>query len=125
MAPRYTANAHSALYVTRGSARIQVVGTHGKSVFDEQVNEGQLLVVPQNFVAIKRASEQGFEYIAFKTNDNAMTTQLAGRLSALRAMPNEVLMNSFGISREEARNLKYGREESTLLSPGLRSGRVA
>lgn len=113
------------MYVTKGSARIQVVGNHGKSVFDEEVKEGQLLIVPQNFVVVKKASDRGFEWITFKTNDNAMNSQLAGRLSAIRAMPNEVLMNSYGISRDEARNLKYGREESTLLSPGSRSGGYA
>lgn len=94
-------------------------------MFDEQVKEGQLLIVPQNFVVLKKASEQGFEYITFKTNDNAMHGQLAGRLSAIRAMPNEVLMNSFGISRDEAMSLKFGREESTVFSPSHRSGGYA
>ncbi|KAK6161294.1 hypothetical protein DH2020_004675 [Rehmannia glutinosa] len=125
MAPRWSTNAHSVMYVTRGSARIQVVGNQGNSVFNEEVNEGQLLIVPQNFVVVKRASEQGFEYITFKTNDNAMNSQLAGRLSAIRAMPEAVLMNAYGISREDAKNLKYSREEATLFSPGSRSGRHA
>ncbi|KAG8370423.1 hypothetical protein BUALT_Bualt14G0116300 [Buddleja alternifolia] len=123
MAPHWSINSHSAIYVTKGSARIQVVGNQGKSVFDGEVNEGQLLIVPQNFVALKRASEQGFEWIAFKTNDNAMSSQLAGRLSAIRAMPEEVLMNAYGVSRQDARNLKYSREEATLFSPGSTSGR--
>ncbi|KAL1558983.1 13S globulin seed storage protein 1-like [Salvia divinorum] len=120
VAPQWTTNAHSALYVTKGSARIQVVGTQGRLVFDGEVKEGQLLVVPQNFVVVKKASENGFEWISFKTNDNAKHAQLAGRLSAIRAMPNEVLMNAFGISRDEAKSLKFGREESTLFSPSQR-----
>ncbi|XP_047952105.1 11S globulin seed storage protein Ana o 2.0101-like [Salvia hispanica] len=120
VAPQWCTNAHSALYVTKGSARIQVVGTQGRSVFDGEVKEGQLLVVPQNFVVVKKASQNGFEWITFKTNDNAMNAQLAGRLSAIRAMPNEVLMNAFGISRDEAKSLKFGREESTLFSPSQR-----
>ncbi|XP_057804824.1 11S globulin seed storage protein 1-like [Salvia miltiorrhiza] len=120
VAPQWCTNAHSAMYVTRGSARVQVVGTQGRSVFDGEVSEGQLLIVPQNFVVVKKASQEGFEWIAFKTNDNAMNAQLAGRLSAIRAMPNEVLMNAFGISRDEAKSLKFGREESTLFSPSQR-----
>ncbi|MGM7466758.1 cupin domain-containing protein, partial [Escherichia albertii] len=119
--PQWTTNAHSVMYVTRGSARVQVVGTHGRSVFDGVVKEGQLLIVPMNFVVVKKATEEGFDWISFKTNDNAMNGQLAGRLSAIRAMPNEVLMNAFGISRDEASSLKFGREESTLFSPSHRS----
>ncbi|KAL9161848.1 hypothetical protein ABFS82_07G048300 [Erythranthe guttata] len=123
MAPHWSTNAHTAMYVTKGSARIQVVGNQGKSVFDDEVNKGQLLIIPQNFVVVKRATgDEGFEWIAFKTNDNAMNSQLAGRLSALRGMPEEVLMNSYGISRKDAKNLKYNRDEATLFSPGSRSG---
>lgn len=121
VAPQWSTNSHSAMYVTRGSARIQVVGTHGRSVLDEEVQEGQLVIIPQNYVVVKKASQEGFEWITFKTNENAMHGNLAGRLSAIRAMPNEVLMNSFGISRDDARSLKFGRDETTLFSPSHRS----
>ncbi|KAL8515817.1 hypothetical protein ACS0TY_014498 [Phlomoides rotata] len=125
-APHYTSNAHTAVFVTRGSARIQVAGNSGNLVFDDEVREGQLLVIPQDFVVVQKAGEEGFEWVAFQTNENAMNTQLAGRLSAFRAIPYEVLMNSYGISRQEAKSLKYGREESTLLSAGTsRSPRFA
>ncbi|GFP83367.1 11s globulin subunit beta [Phtheirospermum japonicum] len=123
LAPHWNVNAHSIIYVTRGSGRFQVVGHAGKSVFDGEVREGQLIIVPQNYVVLKRANdeEEGLEWISFKTNDNAVTSQLAGRLSALRGMPEEVLMNSYGISRQEAKNLKYGREESRVFSAGSRA----
>ncbi|XP_060180787.1 11S globulin seed storage protein 1-like [Lycium barbarum] len=122
-APHWNTNAHSIIYIIRGSGRIQVVGNAGRSVFDDEVRQNQLLIVPQNFAIVKRAGNEGLEYIAFKTNDNAMTNQLAGRLSALRAMPEEVLMNSYQISRQEARSLKYNREELTVFAPGSRSSR--
>ncbi|GFP83368.1 11s globulin subunit beta [Phtheirospermum japonicum] len=122
MAPHWSVNSHTITYVIRGSARIQVVGNQGNTVFDDEVREGQLLVVPQNFATVKRANEQGFEWVAFRTNDNAMIGQLAGRLSAIRAMPEEVLMNAYGVSRKDARSLKYNREETTLLSPVSKSG---
>ncbi|KAK6161298.1 hypothetical protein DH2020_004679 [Rehmannia glutinosa] len=100
----------------------QVVGHTGKSVFDGDVREGQMIIVPQNYVVVKRASEdEGLEWISFKTNDNAVTSQLAGRLSAIRAFPLEVVMNSYGVSREEAMRLKYGREESRVFSSTSRS----
>ncbi|KAL3626432.1 hypothetical protein CASFOL_029981 [Castilleja foliolosa] len=123
LAPHWNVNAHSVIYVTRGSGRFQVVGHAGKSVFDGDVREGQLIIVPQNYVVLKRANdeEEGLEWISFKTNDNAITSQLAGRLSALRGVPEEVLINSFSISREEAKNLKYGRDESRIFSPSSRA----
>ncbi|XP_016439381.2 11S globulin seed storage protein Ana o 2.0101 [Nicotiana tabacum] len=121
MAPYWNMNAHSILYILRGSGRIQVVGDTGNSVFNDEVREGQMIIVPQNFAVVKRAGNQGLDYIAFKTNDQAMTSPLAGRLSAIRAMPEEVLMNSYQISRQDARSLKYNREEATVFA-GRRSG---
>ncbi|KAJ8547228.1 hypothetical protein K7X08_010814 [Anisodus acutangulus] len=123
VAPHWNTNAHSIIYIIRGSGRIQVVGNTGRSVFDDEVRQNQLLIVPQNFAIVKRAGNEGLEYIAFKTNDNAMTSPLAGRLSAIRAMPEEVLMNAYQISRQEARSLKYNREELTVFGPGSRSSR--
>lgn len=117
MAPHWNVNAHSAIYVIRGRGRFQVVGHTGKSVFNGDVREGQMIIVPQNFVVVKKASEdEGLEWISFKTNDNAITSQLAGRLSTFRALPEEVLMNAYRISRRDARNLKYNREETRVFS---------
>ncbi|TMW90769.1 hypothetical protein EJD97_015290 [Solanum chilense] len=116
MAPYWNLNAHSIIYIIRGTGRIQVVGDTGNSVFDDEVREGQMIVVPQNFAIMKKAGDQGLEYIAFKTNDQAITSALAGRLSAIRAMPEEVLMNSYQISRQEARSLKYNREETCVFA---------
>ncbi|KAI3918132.1 hypothetical protein MKX01_041452 [Papaver californicum] len=122
MAPHWHLNAHSVIYVTRGNARVQVVGNAGRQVFNGQLNQGQILVVPQNFAVVKQAGNEGFEWVAFKTNDNAMMSPLVGKTSALRAMPADVLMNAYQISREEANRLKNNRREETLiLTPGLRS----
>ena len=78
-------------------------------MFDGELREGQLVVVPQNFADFKKASSQGFEWIAVKTNDVAMRSPLAGRISVIRAMPEDVLVNDFRISREPARSLKNNR----------------
>lgn len=121
MAPHWNVNAHSIIYVTRGNGRLQVVGNLGQTVFDGQLRQDQILVVPQNFAVVKKAGSEGFEWISFKTNDNAMISPLAGRLSAIRNMPEEVLMNSYDISGEDARNLKYRRDELTVFGPGFRS----
>ncbi|KAH7836346.1 hypothetical protein Vadar_000194 [Vaccinium darrowii] len=120
MAPHWKINAHCVLYATRGEARIQVVDHRGQAVFDGRVREGELLVVPQNYVVAKQAGEEGFEFVAFKTHENAMFSTLSGRTSAIRATPVDVLANAYGMSRDEARRLKMNRNEAILLEP--RSG---
>ncbi|KAE7997828.1 hypothetical protein FH972_002429 [Carpinus fangiana] len=112
--PHWNQNAHSVVYAIRGRARVQVVDDNGNTVFDDELRQGQVLTIPQNFVVAKRAESDGFEWVAFKTNDNAVINPLAGRTSALRALPDDVLANAFQISREEARRLKYNRQETSL-----------
>ncbi|CAN1180827.1 11S globulin subunit beta, partial [Linum perenne] len=91
MAPHWNINSHSVCYFTRGNGRVQIVDEEGNSVFDGE------------------------------TNDQAKINQLAGRLSSMRAFPEEVIANSFQVSREDARRLKFNREEVTLFSPGSQS----
>ncbi|KAJ0092103.1 hypothetical protein Patl1_25605 [Pistacia atlantica] len=76
MAPHWNMNAHSIVYITRGNGRMQIVSENGESVFDEEIREGQLVVVPQNFAVVKRASSDGFEWVSFKTNGLAKISQL-------------------------------------------------
>ncbi|XP_065874044.1 11S globulin-like [Euphorbia lathyris] len=123
--PHWHMNAHSIIYCLEGQATIQVSDENGNRVFDGTLREGQVLAVPQNFVMVKRAECDRFEYVAFNTNENAMTSDLAGRTSAFRAMPAEVIANAFQISREDAMRLKFGREETTLAMSKSRSGRRA
>ncbi|KAJ8899494.1 hypothetical protein K2173_018468 [Erythroxylum novogranatense] len=123
--PHWNLNAHSIMYVIRGRARCQVVDQNGDTVFDGEVREGQVLTVPQNFAVVKRAERERFEWISFKTNDNAMAAPLAGRTSAIRAMPVEVLANAFRISIEDARRIKFGQQETTLGSSKSQPGRAA
>ncbi|KAI4326563.1 hypothetical protein MLD38_031865 [Melastoma candidum] len=122
LVPHYNLNAHSICYVIRGRARIQVVDDNGRNVFDDEVSEGQVVVIPQGFAVVKKAEGQRFEWVSFKTNDNAMMSQLAGRTSVLRALPDEVVANAFQVSREEARQIKYSRRETALFQGGLGYG---
>ncbi|KAJ4833001.1 hypothetical protein Tsubulata_001678, partial [Turnera subulata] len=116
VAPHWSINAHSIYYITRGSGRVQIVSDNGQAVFDGEVREGQVFTAPQNFAVAKRAGNGGLEFVAFKTNDNAQVSQLAGRVSTFRAIPEDVLANAYQISREEARRLKFNRDEVTLFS---------
>ncbi|XP_022967669.1 11S globulin subunit beta-like [Cucurbita maxima] len=119
--PHWNQNAHSVIFVTRGRARVQVVDDRGQTVFDGELQQRQLLVVPQNFAIVKKASDEGFEWVSFKTNDNAMISPLAGRTSAMRAFPVQVIASAYRISNEEALRLKFNREETTLLPPRMSS----
>ncbi|XP_077252875.1 cocosin 1-like [Tasmannia lanceolata] len=122
LAPHWNMNAHSVVYVTRGNARIQIVNNKGKSVFDGEVHQGQLVIVPQMFAVLKEAGNEGFEWVSFKTNDNTMISPLAGKASVFGGMPENVLINSYKISRAEARRLKYNRgEEMMVFAPWYRS----
>lgn len=116
-------NAHNIIYVTKGNMRMQIVNDEGQAVFDDQIQERQLVVVPQNFAVVKQAGEQGCRWISFRTNDNAMINTLAGQTSAIRALPVDVLTNAYQIPREEAQKLKYSREETVMFSPGSFSSR--
>ncbi|KDP26530.1 hypothetical protein JCGZ_17688 [Jatropha curcas] len=124
--PHWHLNAHSIIYALRGQGRVQITDEFGEIVFDGSVGAGQVLTVPQNFVVVKQAETERFEYITFKTSDNAMTNDLVGRTSAVRALPLEVIANAFRVSREDARRIKFGREETTLGTSRSRpAGRTA
>nr|DAD26643.1 TPA_asm: hypothetical protein HUJ06_028111 [Nelumbo nucifera] len=116
LSPHWNINAHGIIYVLSGDARVQVVDNSGQTVYNGQLRRDQLLILPQNFAIAIQAGENGFEWVSFKTNDNAMVSTLAGRNSVIRAMPEEVLTNSYQISREEARRLKFNRQETRVLS---------
>lgn len=119
--PHWNQNAHSVMYVIRGRGRVQVVDHYGQAFFDGEVRQGQVLVIPQNHAVVKQATDEGLEWVSFKTNDNAWISPMAGRTSVIRALPEAVLMNTFQISRDQAKRLKYNREETFLLSPSSSS----
>ncbi|KAK6278829.1 hypothetical protein POUND7_019096 [Theobroma cacao] len=61
-APYWNVNAHSIVHITRGNGRFQIVRENGDTVFDDQVEEGQMIVVPQNFAVLKKAGIQGLDW---------------------------------------------------------------
>uniref|UniRef100_A0A0E0D2D5 Cupin type-1 domain-containing protein n=1 Tax=Oryza meridionalis TaxID=40149 RepID=A0A0E0D2D5_9ORYZ len=109
LSPFWNINAHSVVYITQGRARVQVVNNNGKTVFDGELRRGQLLIIPQHHVVIKKAQREGCSYIALKTNPNSMVSHMAGKNSIFRALPDDVVANAYRISREEARRLKHNR----------------
>nr|UNP61706.1 cruciferin CruC-1-G3 [Camelina sativa]WMQ52443.1 Cruciferin [Camelina sativa] len=112
--PKYNMNANEILYCTGGQGRIQVVNDNGQNVLDQQLQKGQLVVIPQGFAYVVQSHGNNFEWISFKTNENAMISTLAGRTSLLRGLPLEVISNGFQVSPEEARRIKFNTLETTL-----------
>ncbi|KVI12372.1 11-S seed storage protein, conserved site-containing protein [Cynara cardunculus var. scolymus] len=122
--PHWAVNNHAILYVLRGNARVQIVSNSGQTVLDQQVNRGDIVVVPQFFATTAQAGESGFEWVAFKTNRSPMKSPVAGYTSVFRALPLEVITNAYQISPSQAQNLKTNREtESMLFSPQWTSQR--
>ncbi|XP_072962599.1 cocosin 1-like [Typha angustifolia] len=118
LAPHWNINAHAVVFVTSGRGRLQIVSNQGKNAFDGELRQGQLIVVPQNFAVLAQARSDGFSWISFQTNENAMNSAVVGKTSALRGIPVDVLVNSYRISREEAKNLKFNRgQEMAIFSP--------
>ena len=120
--PQWMLNAHNLVYVTHGSLRVQIVNNQGESVFNDQLRKGQVVVIPQNFAVIKRANEKGARWISFRTNDNAITENLSGRVSAIRSLPVDVVANAYQVSREDAQKLKYNQQQTALFSPSSSRG---
>lgn len=96
------------------------MNNEGQSIFNDVIEEGQLVVLPQNFAVVKQAGEQGCQWIAFRTKDNAMINTLAGQTSAIKGMPLDVLANAYQLTPEQAYYLKNNRQETVMFQPSSR-----
>ncbi|KAG0490356.1 hypothetical protein HPP92_007219 [Vanilla planifolia] len=117
MTPMWVINAHSIVLVTRGQARVQVASDEGRTVHDGELRQGQLFVLPQNFVVLAKAGDEGFEWVAFKTNDYAIESQIAGKGSVFRGYPPGVISSAYRLPEEDAFRVKFGREEEYEIFP--------
>ncbi|QHN85685.1 Arachin [Arachis hypogaea] len=115
--PHYNMNANSMIYALHGGAHVQVVDCNGNRVFDEELQEGQSLVVPQNFAVAAKSQSEHFLYVAFKTNSRASISNLAGKNSYMWNLPEDVVANSYGLQYEQARQLKNNNPFTFLVPP--------
>ncbi|KAI4326562.1 hypothetical protein MLD38_031864 [Melastoma candidum] len=84
-----------------------------------------MFVIPQFYTTVARASNEGFEWVSFKTSGQPMKSPLAGYTSVLRALPIEVIENAYEMSPREAMEVKFNRDHQTfLLSPSQQGGGV-
>lgn len=122
--PHYNTNAHSIIYALRGRAHVQVVDSNGNRVYDEELQEGHVLVVPQNFAVAGKSQSENFEYVAFKTDSRPSIANLAGENSVIDNLPEEVVANSYGLPREQARQLKNNNPFKFFVPPSEQSLRA-
>ncbi|CAL1383264.1 unnamed protein product [Linum trigynum] len=116
--PHWSMTDHRAVYVLRGDLQVQISDDKGNQIMNNRVQEGEMFVIPQFFATMGMAGNQGCEYVTFKTSGRTMKHQMAGYSSVMRAMPIDVLSNSFQMSPREAEQLKCNRDpESMLFSP--------
>nr|AAD47382.1 glycinin [Arachis hypogaea] len=122
--PHYNTNAHSIIYALRGRAHVQVVDSNGNRVYDEELQEGHVLVVPQNFAVAGKSQSENFEYVAFKTDSRPSIANFAGENSFIDNLPEEVVANSYGLPREQARQLKNNNPFKFFVPPFQQSPRA-
>ncbi|KAL2321050.1 hypothetical protein Fmac_030019 [Flemingia macrophylla] len=123
LVPHYNLNANSIVCVLQGRALMQVVNCTGDRVFDGELQEGEVLIVPQNFAVAAKSQSNNFKYVAFKTHDRPKTGTLAGRNSLLNALPEEVIQHSFNLRSEQARQIKNNNPFNFLVPPRQESQR--
>ncbi|KAL6978677.1 hypothetical protein U1Q18_020342 [Sarracenia purpurea var. burkii] len=114
--PHWSVNGHSIVYVIRGEGQVQVVDHSGQDVMNDNVSQGDMFVIPQYFAATLKAGRNGVEWLSFKTTGSPRKSPVAGYTSVMRAMPLEVITNSYQVSPGEARNLKYNRGRETFMA---------
>ena len=56
LSPFWNINAHSVVYMIQGRAQVQVVNNHGQTVFNDILRQGQLIIIPQHYVVLKKAA---------------------------------------------------------------------
>nr|GMC90652.1 glutelin type-A 3 isoform X1 [Ipomoea batatas] len=118
LTPGYTADASYKLcYVSRGSARIQIVGLNGQLVLDDKVEAGQLFVVPKFFSASLIADKEGLELVATLTSPEPILGNLAGYGSVWKALSPSILKASLNLSMEDEDIFKAKIAEATIIIP--------
>ncbi|KAL8139841.1 hypothetical protein V2J09_005862 [Rumex salicifolius] len=70
-----------------------MVNDEGNAKFDDIVQRGQILVIPQGFTAAVKAGGEGLEWVEMRTKDNSISSPFAGRKSVLGAILVDVLAN--------------------------------
>ncbi|GFZ13516.1 hypothetical protein Acr_23g0019010 [Actinidia rufa] len=65
--------------------------------------------VPQYYATSMKAGRDDIEWLTFRTTGSPMRSPVAGYTLVFRAMPLQVITNSYQIAPSQAQDLKYNR----------------
>ncbi|KAG8057680.1 hypothetical protein GUJ93_ZPchr0002g22971 [Zizania palustris] len=91
-----------AVYVARGSGRVQIAGAGGASTLldDTEVSAGSLFVVPRFAVACVAAGAGGMESVSLIKSSRPVVEHLVGNCSVLGSLTPEILQAALNVSPE-------------------------
>ncbi|KAL5201815.1 hypothetical protein ABZP36_036169 [Zizania latifolia] len=93
--------AAQAVYVARGSGRVQIAGAGGTStLLDTEVAAGRLFVVPRFAVACVAAGAGGMELVLLIKSSRPVVEHLAGNRSVLGSLTPEVVQAALNVAPE-------------------------
>ncbi|XP_051132456.1 uncharacterized protein LOC127252348 [Andrographis paniculata] len=105
--PSYsTAATYRMIYVVRGGGRVQIVGLNGAAALDAAALEDEMFVVPPFFAVAILAGEDGIELFSVSTSARPEWGQLAGHVSAWKALSEPVLVAALNVSPALVRRFK-------------------
>ncbi|KAI9103658.1 hypothetical protein K1719_023281 [Acacia pycnantha] len=117
-APFFLMNpAIQAIYVARGSGKIEIVGLNGKSVLNSQVEAGHLVVVPKFFVSAEIAGEDGMELYSIFTTKRPVFEELAGKPSIWEALSPQVLEVALNVDPNFVKSFLSNLDHTTNIIP--------
>ncbi|KAI3715707.1 hypothetical protein L6452_22693 [Arctium lappa] len=118
LAPSYVADGTGrVIYVAKGSGRIRVVGKGGKPSFDDGVEEGELIVLPQFLATAVIADEGGMELFSVINSSKPTFEQLVGNVSVWKALSSVGLQSVLNISPELEQLFKEKNTKSLMIIP--------
>ncbi|KAJ3692886.1 hypothetical protein LUZ60_011981 [Juncus effusus] len=105
------------IYVMKGSGHVQIVGTNGLNVVNQEVKEGSLFVVPSLFVLSVVAGSEGMEWISLIKTSKPFYHCLTGKSSFFNILTPQVLQAALGADSELVNDLKAKGGTNGLLIP--------
>ncbi|EEE70185.1 hypothetical protein OsJ_30264 [Oryza sativa Japonica Group] len=103
-----SAGAARAVYVARGSGRVQVAGAGGAStLLDAEVAAGSLLVVPRYGVSLAAADDAGgMELVSLIKSPRPATEHFTGKGSVIGGLTAEIVQAALNVSPEFVEQLR-------------------
>ncbi|KAF0905841.1 hypothetical protein E2562_008876 [Oryza meyeriana var. granulata] len=99
--------AAQAVYVARGSGRVQVAGAGGAStLLDAEVAAGSLLVVPRYAVALVAGDAGGMELVSLIKSPRPAVEHFTGKGSVLGGLTPEIVQATLNVSPELVEQLR-------------------